>query len=58
MRNYRLAATLVLFSLVALPMALHWLHGPGVSWYRPYVLWSLVILATWFAQRRRAARPR
>ncbi len=53
MLNHRLAALLVLFALVLLPMALHWLMAPGINWIRPYILWILVIIATWLWQRRR-----
>ena len=53
MLNHRLAALLVLFAFVILPMMLHWLTAPGLSWTRPYLLWALVITATWLWQRRR-----
>ena len=53
MLNHRLAALLVLLAIVIIPMALHWMQGPGVSWIRPYLLWILVIIATWLWQRRR-----
>lgn len=53
MLNHRLAALLFLFACVILPMALHWLYMPGINWVRPYLLWGMVILATWLWQRRR-----
>ncbi len=53
MLNHRLAALLVLLAGVIVPMTYHWLTAPGVSWIRPYILWSLVIIATWLWQRHR-----
>lgn len=53
MLNHRLAAFLVLLACVVSPMMLHWLSAPGINWIRPYILWLLVIIATWLWQRRR-----
>ncbi len=54
MLNHRLAALLVLLAAVIVPMTYHWfMVEPGISWIRPYVLWTLVTIATWLWQRRR-----
>jgi len=41
-----LALTLVLF-----PVLSDWLTSDYTAWYRPYAIWSLVVLAAWLGQR-------
>ncbi|MFA5631869.1 MAG: hypothetical protein WC997_10175 [Porticoccaceae bacterium] len=53
MLNHRLAALLVLITCVILPMLFYWLTSPGITWVRPYIIWGMVIFATWLWQRRR-----
>ena len=58
MLNHRLAALLVLLACVISPLTLHWITAPGGSWLRPYVAWSLIVVATWLWQRRRGQYDR
>lgn len=39
--------------LVFLPAVENWLFSPGAPWYRPYVLWLLIVLAAYWNQRSR-----
>ncbi|MEP1469700.1 MAG: hypothetical protein ABJK20_07945 [Halieaceae bacterium] len=38
-------------ALVFLPVILEWAFAGGTAWYRPYLLWLLVILAAYWNQR-------
>jgi hypothetical protein len=53
MLNHRLAALLVFLICVIYPLAIHWVTAPGGSWLRPYIVWTLIIIASWLWQRRR-----
>ena len=35
------------------PAVEEWIFHSGSSWYRPYELWLLVIVASWWNQRSR-----
>ncbi len=39
--------------LMFFPAIEEWLTGPGATWYRPYQLWLLVIVAAYWNQRTR-----
>lgn len=41
-----LALTLVLF-----PVLTDWLTSDYTAWYRPYTIWSLIIISAWLGQR-------
>lgn len=51
MLNYRLATTLLLLGIVVFPLALHWAVDPLGSWYRPFIIWALMIYAVYLAHR-------
>ncbi len=53
MLNYRLVAALILLGAAVLPMATQWAMEPNGSWFRPFVVWSLVILSGYIVQRHR-----
>jgi hypothetical protein len=39
--------------IVFYPAVDGWLFGSGATWYRPYQVWLLVIVAAWWNQRSR-----
>jgi len=43
----------MVLALVSFPMLKDWLSGDHTAWYRYYILWSLVILFTWWGTRSR-----
>jgi hypothetical protein len=40
-------------ALVFFPSALEWISTGGTAWYRPYLLWALLVLLGYWIQRRR-----
>jgi hypothetical protein len=40
-------------ALLFLTVILEWAFAGGTAWYRPYLLWLLVILAAYWNQRSR-----
>ncbi len=38
--------------MVFLPAAIEWVMAAGAAWYRPYLLWSLLILLGLWMDRR------
>ena len=40
-------------TLIFLPSVEDWLLSPEADWYRPYQLWLLIIVATYWNQRTR-----
>ncbi len=40
-------------TLIFLPSVEDWLLSPEAGWYRPYQLWLLIIVATYWNQRSR-----
>ena len=53
MFNYRLVATLLLLSIVVFPLATQWALELNGSWFRPFLVWALLIFATYILQRDR-----
>ncbi len=50
---YRLLFLMVLGIYVFSPMIMTWWLEPGGSWYRPYLLWLIVIgLSFWLSRQR------
>ena len=39
-------------ALVLFPSALEWMSSGGTAWYRPYLLWGLLVLLGLWIQRR------
>jgi hypothetical protein len=39
--------------LVSFPVILHWLTSDHTAWYRPYIVWTTVIIIAWWSQRSR-----
>ena len=50
--NRTLLLGLVL-ALIGTPFLYDWLTSDYSAWYRPYVVWSGMILLAWFGQRSR-----
>jgi hypothetical protein len=38
--------------IVFIPSAQEWAFDGGTAWYRPYLIWALVIATTWWNQRK------
>jgi hypothetical protein len=53
MLNYRLVATLLLLCTVVFPLATQWALEPDGSWFRPFVVWAMVVFASYIVQRGR-----
>jgi uncharacterized membrane protein YfcA len=53
MLNYRLVAVLIFLSSVAIPLASRWALEPQGSWFRPFVVWALIVFAAYILQRHR-----
>lgn len=41
-------------ALVFSPSALEWVNTGGTAWYRPYLLWSLLVLLGYWIQHQRS----
>ena len=39
--------------VVFLPSAQEWATSGGISWYRPYLLWMLLVMLGYWSQRTR-----
>ncbi len=53
MLNYRLVATLLLLCAVVFPLATQWAVDPEGGWFRPFVVWSLLVYASYIVQRNK-----
>lgn len=52
MHNYRLIILLLLLVAMFTPSLLNWMIDPQGDWYRPYVIWALVIVIAFLVQVR------
>lgn len=43
---------LVSFAILLVPSVQEWVTSGGSAWYRPYIIWAIVILAVWWNQRK------
>lgn len=39
--------------LVALPVLTDWLTSDYSAWYRPYIIWAVIIIFSWLGHRSR-----
>ncbi len=53
MLNYRLVAVLIFLSSVVIPLASKWAAEPQGNWFRPFVVWAIVVFAAYILQRHR-----
>ncbi len=50
---YRLVFLLVLGIYIFSPVIIDWWIAPGSAWYRPYLIWAVIIaLSIWLESRR------
>lgn len=50
MKNQRIIHFLLLMAYLFSPTLLTWVLSPNGSWYRPYLFWMAVVLATFLFQ--------
>ncbi|WP_188109713.1 hypothetical protein [Pseudohalioglobus sediminis] len=43
----------LVLALIAFPVLTDWLTSDFSAWYRPYIVWTLLILFTWWGNRSR-----
>ena len=43
---------LLAIAAVFIPSAQEWTTSGGAAWYRPYLVWALVVLVAWWNQRK------
>ena len=43
---------LVAFAIVFIPSIQEWVTSGGSAWYRPWLIWALVIVAVWWNQHK------
>ena len=43
---------LLAIAIIFIPTAEEWITGGGTAWYRPYVLWAMVIAVAWWNLRK------
>lgn len=55
MSNRTLLILLVLAGYVFSPTIFTWMINPAGAWYRPFILWFVLILLALFIQLRRGA---
>ncbi len=53
MQFYRLFFALLLGTYLLSPMIQDWWYGSPSLWYRPYVIWGILILCAMLLERRR-----
>lgn len=53
MNNQRLVILLLLIAYIFSPTLFTWVLHPEGAWYRPYIIWVLVILVAYTVQLRK-----
>ncbi len=53
MNNQRLVILLLLVAYIFSPSLINWILNPEGAWYRPYIIWVLVIAIAFGLQWRR-----
>jgi hypothetical protein len=53
MNNHRLVILLLLIAYIFSPTLFNWILNPEGAWYRPFVVWMLVIVIALIMQIRR-----
>lgn len=53
MNNQRLIILLLIGAYVFSPTILTWMINPEESWFRPFIIWALVIVIAYVTQGRR-----
>ncbi|NHN37055.1 hypothetical protein G8764_07110 [Pseudomaricurvus alcaniphilus] len=52
MHNQRLLLLLLLVTYIYLPTLLGWMTNPEGGWYRPFIIWVMLIAAAFIVQKR------
>ncbi|HSX84995.1 MAG: hypothetical protein K0Q67_939 [Cellvibrio sp.] len=53
MNNQRLVILLLLVAYIFSPSLFNWIINPAGAWYRPYIVWVIVIAIAFVMQIRR-----
>lgn len=53
MSNQRLVILLLLLAYIFSPTVFSWILAPNGAWYRPYIVWVVVIVIAFVMQWRR-----
>lgn len=53
MNNQRLVILLLLIAYIFSPTLFNWIINPDGAWYRPYIVWMVVIVTAFIMQIRR-----
>lgn len=53
MTNQRLVILLLLIAYIFSPTLFTWIINPEGAWYRPYIIWALVIVIAFVIQMRK-----
>lgn len=53
MNNQRLVILLLLVAYIFSPSLFNWIINPEGAWYRPYIVWIVVIVIAFIMQIRR-----
>lgn len=53
MNNQRLVILLLLVAYIFSPSLFNWIINPEGAWYRPYIVWVVVIVIAFIMQIRR-----
>jgi len=53
MNNQRLVILLLLIAYIFSPTLFDWIINPDGAWYRPYIVWVMVIIIAFIMQIRR-----
>ena len=56
MNNQRLVILLLLVAYIFSPSLFNWIINPEGAWYRPYIVWVVVIVIAFVMQIRRKNR--
>lgn len=43
---------LLAIAIVFIPSAQEWVISGGTAWYRPYLIWAVIVAAAWWNQRK------
>ncbi|UZJ46165.1 hypothetical protein OOT55_08990 [Marinimicrobium sp. C6131] len=53
MNNQRLVILLLLIAYIFSPTLFTWIINPEGAWFRPYIIWALVIVIAYAVQSRK-----
>jgi len=56
MKRQRPLLLLILVVYIFSPTLLSWVMQPGSAWYRPFIIWALVIVVAFVLQQDRKSR--